>query len=157
MEKEGLNSDILSAIKSVKYTQENIPFFLQVLQESNNRDIWMMLPLCISKTHDERLVPVLIQLLQDSRTRNCRGNFLTALKEYDYSCYYELLVDLVCHDNWEVRMKSASMLIDIKERIPKERLPDIERKINRALSDADDKCMLLCDLCEELGLSVDED
>lgn len=156
MEKESLSLDILSAIENVEYTKENIPFFLQVLRESNNKDIWMMLPLCISKTHDERLVPVLIQLLQDSRTRNCRGNFLTALRDYDYSRHYELLVESVCNDNWEVREKAASMLIDIKAQIPKDRLPDIEKKLNRALLDADDKCELLCNLCDELGLSVDE-
>ena len=59
--------------------ESNIEFFLRVLRETENVDMWLVLPLEIAKTRDPRLVPVLIDLLKDRRTQNYRGNFLSAL------------------------------------------------------------------------------
>lgn len=147
--------DLILAMDHLAIQENNILFFLQVLKETNNIDFWLILPLEIAKTHDVRLVPVLIDLLQDSRTIGYRGNFLTALMEYDYLPYSRLLVDLACNGNWELRTKSAQMLLKIKDQLPTDIIQTLEVCAKNALDDSDEKCQFLCELMQIFDIEID--
>lgn len=152
---DNFNEEVWLALNHLEINDRNIAFFLSVLKETNNKDFWLILPLDLSETHDERLLPILIDLLQDPRTDGCRGNFLTALREYDYLPYSDILIRFVCEGNWELRTKSAQMLLQIKDRLSSDVLYELEKHTKDALNDADDKRQLLCEFREEFGFEID--
>lgn len=153
MDKIEFDELVYSSMNHLVINQDNIAFFLQVLKETDNRDFWLILPLELCKTGDKRLVPILAELLEDSRTVNYRGNFLTALAEYDYSEYIDLLVKLL-NDNWEVRNKAADMLVRIQDNLSIEKKSNLKDKILNSLNSMDEKCSFLCDVCGELDIEV---
>lgn len=153
MNKTELDQAVYSSMNHLVINPNNIAFFLQVLRETDNYDFWLLLPLELCKTHDERLVPILVELLDDPRTINYRGNFLTALAEYDYSQYFGLLIKLL-NDNWEVRNKAADMLIKIQDKLSSEKKAIMKDEIIKSLNYMDEKCAFLCEVCVELGIEV---
>lgn len=152
---DNFNDELLSALNQLEINESNIVFFLQVLKETNNIDFWLILPLELAKMHDMRLLPILIDLLQDPRTIGYRGNFLTALMEYDYLPYSNILIRFICEGNWELRTKSAQMLLRVKNQLSTDILGELERLTKYALDDADDKCQLLCNVMDEFGFEID--
>ncbi len=152
---DNFDEAVWNALNQLEINEKNIAFFLQVLRETNNTDFWLILPLDLAETHDVRLVPILIDLLQDPRTIGHRGNFLSALREYDYSPYAELLLDFLCNGVWELRTKAAEMLINIKDQLSEDVVCELKKRTQNALDDADDKCQLLCDFMDEFGFEID--
>ncbi len=148
------DEELWSALNHLVIKENNIVFFLNVLKETNNVDFWLILPLELAKTHDIRLVPILIDLLQDPRTVGHRGNFLTALAEYDYLPYSDILIDFICDECWELRTKSAEMLLQIKDRLPNEILCELEKRTKCALDAADEKCEFLCEIMQDFDIVI---
>jgi hypothetical protein len=149
------DEELYSALNHLVIDESNIVFFLNVLKETNNIDFWIVLPLELAETHDVRLVPILIDLLRDPRTLGHRGNFLTALAEYDYLPYSDILIDFICDECWELRTKSAEMLLQIKDLLPKEILCELEKRTKRALDAADEKCEFLCEIMQDFDIEID--
>lgn len=46
-----------------------------------------------------------------------RGNVLSALREFDYAPYVDLLLKLLATGNYEVSVKAAAMLMRIQEKL----------------------------------------
>lgn len=134
--------------------ESNVEFFLRVLRETENVDMWLVLPLEIAKTRDPRLVPVLIDLLKDRRTQNYRGNFLSALSEYDYSEHYELLTMLIRNDNWEVRNRAACMIADLNGRLSDEDNKRLKGLLKKTLEDTKERYSLALELCEDFNVDI---
>lgn len=152
---DAFNEAVWNALNHLEYNENNIAFFLQVLKETNNVYFWLVLPLDLAETHDERLVPILIELLQDPRTVNHRGNFLSALQEYDYLPYADLLVDFLCDGSWELRTKAATMLLEIKDQLSEETLRKMEKQVKRTVDEMYDRYEMLSDIAEEFNFQTE--
>lgn len=148
------DEDLDKALDNLIINESNIQFFLKVLRETNDPDVWLVLPLEIAKTKDQRLLPVLLELLTDRRTQNYRGNFLSALNEYDYSSHYELLIDLMRNDNWEVRNRAACMLAELNGRLSPEEDEKLKKLLEKALEDTKERYSLVLELCEDFNMNI---
>lgn len=155
--RENFDEAVDAALDHLEINEKNIAFFLQVLKETNNISFWLILPLDLAETHDERLVPILIDLLQDPRTVNYRGNFLSALHEYDYLPYADLLVNFLCDSNWELRTKAAEMLLEIKDRLTEDTLRKLEKRVHSTIYDMDDRYTMMYDIADEFHFQIEDE
>lgn len=72
------------------------------------------LALYLSDKKDERLVPILENLISNPKYKDCRGTFVYALKNFSNEKRLNLLIDLLINANYEVAHEAVDIINSIK-------------------------------------------
>lgn len=134
-EKEIRLDEIEAAIDSVKHNPDVVPFLIEVLKTTNDRFLINKISLTLGDIGDERAVKPLVDLLSIKPAVPTKGNLLSALAQFDYLPYVDLLVDLLINGHYEVSIKSNIMLDNVKERIPEEKKVELIKKIRAKIEE----------------------
>ena len=118
-----------ASIDSISYNKESVPFLIKVLKTTNDRFLINKLAITLGDIKNERAVKPIVDLLAKKENETPKGNLLTALQQFDYSPYEDLLFDLFLNGNYEVSCKAYEMLIEIMDQLSDDRKKKIEQKI----------------------------
>ena len=109
--------EIEEALEKIEITKETLPFFLYVFDVCNEPFITNILAYKFGDLKDTRAIPYFIKHLKNIKAYMYRGNVLSALREFDYTPYVDLLLKLLATGNYEVSVKAAAMLMRIQEKL----------------------------------------
>lgn len=83
------------ALENIIITDDNIDFFIGILLAADDFSVRNQLALKISDTENPKLIEPLVSLIKDPKTFNHRGSLISALEQYDYLPYMDLLVSML--------------------------------------------------------------
>lgn len=107
------------ALENIIITDDNIDFFIGILLAADDFSVRNQLALKISDTENPKLIEPLVSLIKDPKTFNHRGSLISALEQYDYLPYMDLLVSII-NENFEVRWSVDTMLRESMDSLSEE-------------------------------------
>ena len=147
--------EIEDALEKVELTEDTLPFFLYIFETCNEPFITNILAYKFEDLKDDRVIPYLIKHLQNIKTYMYRGNVLSALREFDYRPYADLLINLFATGNYEVSIKAASMLLDIKDQLTSKQKEALEKLIKERTEILNDSIEYFTDVSTDLDLNME--
>lgn len=112
------NDEIDEAICIVEQIAERkfekaVPFLIEQLESTDNHLLRNAIAIALSDIGSEEAVEPIIRMLKHPKTKGFRGTLLAALEPFDYSTYWDTLVDFMCEGNFEVSRKSLILIESI--------------------------------------------
>lgn len=112
---------------------EAVPALISLMKKSNSPTVWHGIGIAVNDLKDQRLLNSLVKLIQDAKTKGCRGTLVYGLEGLDCSSVLEWLVDLYVNDSYEVRMSAYGCIENIDmEKIEQERIKTCIEKLQDA-------------------------
>jgi HEAT repeat protein len=111
------NSDeVLSIIENIDVLKDNsiIEDLLKLLKVTQNDNIRNSTVIILANWHEEKVVPVILELLDLDSTKNNRGTLLYALSYFEYASFLPTIIKQLCDGNEEV----MEMTIQLLEKLP---------------------------------------
>ena|ERR1700754_54582 len=120
----------------------NLRSELVLLESVSDASVRNALALRLAETKRPEVLAVLLKLIDRPDLADARATLVHCLGFYDYSAYFELLVNLVAQGNWEVAHEAHGLLSSIDnlsgdevshgfeliERLMREDIPDDWRR-----------------------------
>lgn len=138
------------ALENIIITDENIDFFIGILLAADDFSVRNQLALKISDTENPKLIEPLVSLIKDPKTFNHRGSLISALEQYDYLPYMDLLVSII-NENFEVRWNVETMLRDSMDSLSEEQKKRYSDIISKEAEECEYGLDLLSCLADDLS------
>ena len=138
------------ALENIIITDDNIDFFIGILLAADDFSVRNQLALKISDTENPKLIEPLVSLIKDPKTFNHRGSLISALEQYDYLPYMDLLVSII-NENFEVRWNVETMLRDSMDSLSEEQKKRYSDIISKEAEDCEYGLDLLSCLADDLS------
>ena len=138
------------ALENIIITDDNIDFFIGILLAADDFSVRNQLALKISDTENPKLIEPLVSLIKDPKTFNHRGSLISALEQYDYLPYMELLVSII-NENFEVRWNVETMLRDSMDSLSEEQKKRYSDIISKEAEECEYGLDLLSCLADDLS------
>lgn len=112
----GDSQEVVAAARELASRQEGsaAPQLLEVLRTTHDATVRNAVALALSDLKYPQAFDVLVDLLNQERTRGHRGTLLYALGAFDCSSILSLLVDFVIEGSFEVSREALSLLAGIE-------------------------------------------
>lgn len=138
------------ALENIIITDDNIDFFIGILLAEDDFSVRNQLALKISDTENPKLIEPLVSLIKDPKTFNHRGSLISALEQYDYLPYMDLLVSII-NENFEVRWNVETMLRDSMDSLSEEQKKRYSDIISKEAEECEYGLDLLSCLADDLS------
>ena len=138
------------ALENIIITDDNIDFFIGILLAADDFSVRNQLALKISDTENPKLIEPLVSLIKDPKTFNHRGSLISALEQYDYLPYLDLLVSII-NENFEVRWNVETMLRDSMDSLSEEQKKRYSDIISKEAEECEYGLDLLSCLADDLS------
>ena len=138
------------ALENIIITDDNIDFFIGILLAADDFSVRNQLALKISETENPKLIEPLVSLIKDPKTFNHRGSLISALEQYDYLPYMDLLVSII-NENFEVRWNVETMLRDSMDSLSEEQKKRYSDIISKEAEECEYGLDLLSCLADDLS------
>lgn len=138
------------ALENIIITDDNIDFFIGILLAADDFSVRNQLALKISDTENPKLIEPLVSLIKDPKTFNHRGSLISALEQYDYLPYMDLLVSII-NENFEVRWSVDTMLRDSMDSLSEEQKKRYSDIISKEAEECEYGLDLLSCLADDLS------
>ncbi len=138
------------ALENIIITDDNIDFFIGILLAADDFSVRNQLALKISDTENPKLIEPLVSLIKDPKTFNHRGSLISALEQYDYLPYMDLLVSII-NENFEVRWNVETMLRDSMDSLSEEQKKRYSDIISKEAEECEYGLDLLSCLADDLS------
>lgn len=138
------------ALENIIITDDNIDFFIGILLAADDFSVRNQLALKISDTGNPKLIEPLVSLIKDPKTFNHRGSLISALEQYDYLPYMDLLVSII-NENFEVRWNVETMLRDSMDSLSEEQKKRYSDIISKEAEECEYGLDLLSCLADDLS------
>ena len=132
---------LVEAAKELAFRQEKSAAsrMLAILRSTNDSIIRNAVAIALSDLKEQRAFDLLIELLQDERTRSNRGTLLYALGAYDGAPVLPKLVEFVISGNFESSRQALSLIAGIENEIDKQVWHDAVERTKEALKSASEE------------------
>ena len=134
------------ALENIIITDDNIDFFIGILLAADDFSVRNQLALKISDTGNPKLIEPLVSLIKDPKTFNHRGSLISALEQYDYLPYMDLLVSII-NENFEVRWSVDTMQRESMDSLSEEQ----KKRYSDIISKESDECEYALDILSSLA------
>ena len=141
------------ALENIIITDDNIDFFIGILLAADDFSVRNQLALKISDTENPKLIEPLVSLIKDPKTFNHRGSLISALEQYDYLPYMDLLVSII-NENFEVRWSVDTMLRESMDSLSEEQKKRYSDIISKEAEECEYGLDLLSCLADDLSKGV---
>ena len=138
------------ALENIIITDDNIDFFIGILLAADDFSVRNQLALKISDTGNPKLIEPLVSLIKDPKPFNHRGSLISALEQYDYLPYMDLLVSII-NENFEVRWNVETMLRDSMDSLSEEQKKRYSDIISKEAEECEYGLDLLSCLADDLS------
>ena len=138
------------ALENIIITDDNIDFFIGILLAADDFSVRNQLALKISDTENPKLIEPLVSLIKDPKTFNHRGSLISALEQYDYLPYMDLLVSII-NENFEVRWSVDTMLRESMDSLSEEQKKRYSDIISKEAEECEYGLDLLSCLADDLS------
>ena len=138
------------ALENIIITDDNIDFFIGILLAADDFSVRNQLALKISDTENPKLREPLVSLIKDPKTFNHRGSLISALEQYDYLPYMDLLVSII-NENFEVRWSVDTMLRESMDSLSEEQKKRYSDIISKEAEECEYGLDLLSCLADDLS------
>ena len=138
------------ALENIIITDDNIDFFIGILLAADDFSVRNQLALKISDTENPKLIEPLVSLIKDPKTFNHRGSLISALEQYDYLPYMDLLVSII-NENFEVRWSVDTMLRESMDSLSEEQKKRYSDIISKEAEECESGLDLLSCLADDLS------
>ena len=138
------------ALENIIITDDNIDFFIGILLAADDFSVRNQLALKISDTENPKLIEPLVSLIKDPTTFNHRGSLISALEQYDYLPYMDLLVSII-NENFEVRWSVDTMLRESMDSLSEEQKKRYSDIISKEAEECEYGLDLLSCLADDLS------
>ena len=138
------------ALENIIITDDNIDFFIGILLAADDFSVRNQLALKISDTGNPKLIEPLVSLIKDPKTFNHRGSLISALEQYDYLPYMDLLVSII-NENFEVRWSVDTMLRESMDSLSEEQKKRYSDIISKEAEECEYGLDLLSCLADDLS------
>ena len=138
------------ALENIIITDDNIDFFIGILLAADDFSVRNQLALKISDTENPKLIEPLVSLIKDPKTFNHRGSLISALEQYDYLPYMDLLVRII-NENFEVRWSVDTMLRESMDSLSEEQKKRYSDIISKEAEECEYGLDLLSCLADDLS------
>ena len=138
------------ALENIIITDDNIDFFIGILLAADDFSVRNQLALKISDTENPKLTEPLVSLIKDPKTFNHRGSLISALEQYDYLPYMDLLVSII-NENFEVRWSVDTMLRESMDSLSEEQKKRYSDIISKEAEECEYGLDLLSCLADDLS------
>ena len=138
------------ALENIIITDDNIDFFIGILLAADDFSVRTQLALKISDTENPKLIEPLVSLIKDPKTFNHRGSLISALEQYDYLPYMDLLVSII-NENFEVRWSVDTMLRESMDSLSEEQKKRYSDIISKEAEECEYGLDLLSCLADDLS------
>ena len=138
------------ALENIIITDDNIDFFIGILLAADDFSVRNQLALKISDTENPKLIEPLVSLIKDPKTFNHRGRLISALEQYDYLPYMDLLVSII-NENFEVRWSVDTMLRESMDSLSEEQKKRYSDIISKEAEECEYGLDLLSCLADDLS------
>lgn len=138
------------ALENIIITDDNIDFFIGILLAADDFNVRNQLALKISDTGNPKLIEPLVSLIKDPKTFNHRGSLISALEQYDYLPYMDLLVSII-NENFEVRWSVDTMLRESMDSLSEEQKKRYSDIISKEAEECEYGLDLLSCLADDLS------
>ena len=138
------------ALENIIITDDNIDFFIGILLAADDFSVRNQLALKISDTENPKLIEPLVSLIKDPKTFNHRGSLISALEQYDYLPYMDLLVSII-NENFEVRWSVDTMLRESMDSLSEEQKKRYSDIISKEAEECEHGLDLLSCLADDLS------
>lgn len=138
------------ALENIIITDNNIDFFIGILLAADDFSVRNQLALKISDTENPKLIEPLVSLIKDPKTFNHRGSLISALEQYDYLPYMDLLVSII-NENFEVRWSVDTMLRESMDSLSEEQKKRYSDIISKEAEECEYGLDLLSCLADDLS------
>jgi len=116
-----------------------VPFLINKLESTDNHMLRNAIALALSDIGSEEALEPIINMLKDPKTKGYRGTLLAALEAFDYSQYFEMIVDFLYEGNFEVSRKSLILIESVVKNIPDEIIKKCIIKIKNEIENLEEK------------------
>ena len=140
----------VEALENIIITDDNIDFFIGILLAADDFSVRNQLALKISDTENPKLIEPLVSLIKDPKTFNHRGSLISALEQYDYLPYMDLLVSII-NENFEVRWSVDTMLRESMDSLSEEQKKRYSDIISKEAEECEYGLDLLSCLADDLS------
>jgi HEAT repeat protein len=113
-----------------------VPTMLEILGATPDPSVRNGVAYALSAMRIPETFEVIVDLLQQDRTRNARGTLLYALRPFDYAPILPLLVDLVITDGREAAREAAYLISEL-ETVPVETWDPLKDRLQAAYEEVD--------------------
>jgi hypothetical protein len=134
------------ALENIIITDDNIDFFIGILLAADDFSVRNQLALKISDTGNPKLIEPLVSLIKDPKTFNHRGSLISALEQYDYLPYMDLLVSII-NENFEVRWSVDTMQRESMDSLSEEQ----KKRYSDIISKEAEECEYALDILSSLA------
>jgi|GEM_PF-1576439 len=138
------------ALENIIITDDNIDFFIGILLAADDFSVRNQLALKISDTGNPKLIEPLVSLIKDPKTFNHRGSLISALEQYDYLPYMDLLVSII-NENFEVRWSVDTMQRESMDSLSEEQKKRYSDIISKEAEECEYGLDLLSCLADDLS------
>ena len=138
------------ALENIIITDDNIDFFIGILLAADDFSVRNQLALKISDTENPKLIEPLVSLIKDPKTFNHRGSLISALEQYDYLPYMDLLVSII-NEHFEVRWSVDTMLRESMDSLSEEQKKRYSDIISKEAEECEYGLDLLSCLADDLS------
>lgn len=138
------------ALENIIITDDNIDFFIGILLAADDFSVRNQLALKISDTENPKLIEPLVSLIKDPKTFNHMGSLISALEQYDYLPYMDLLVSII-NENFEVRWSVDTMLRESMDSLSEEQKKRYSDIISKEAEECEYGLDLLSCLADDLS------
>lgn len=138
------------ALENIIITDDNIDFFIGILLAADDFSVRNQLALKISDTGNPKLIEPLVSLIKYPKTFNHRGSLISALEQYDYLPYMDLLVSII-NENFEVRWNVETMLRESMDSLSEEQKKRYSDIISKEAEECEYGLDLLSCLADDLS------
>ncbi len=138
------------ALENIIITDDNIDFFIGILLAADDFSVRNQLALKISDTGNPKLIEPLVSLIKDPKTFNHRGSLISALEQYDYLPYMDLLVSII-NENFEMRWSVDTMLRESMDSLSEEQKKRYSDIISKEAEECEYGLDLLSCLADDLS------
>ena len=138
------------ALENIIISDDNIDFFIGILLAADDFSVRNQLALKISDTENPKLIEPLVSLIKDPKTFNHRGSLISALEQYDYLPYMDLLVSII-NENFEVRWSVDTMLRESMDSLSEEQKKRYSDIISKEAEECEYGLDLLSCLADDLS------
>ncbi len=138
------------ALENIIITDDSIDFFIGILLAADDFSVRNQLALKISDTENPKLIEPLVSLIKDPKTFNHRGSLISALEQYDYLPYMDLLVSII-NENFEVRWSVDTMLRESMDSLSEEQKKRYSDIISKEAEECEYGLDLLSCLADDLS------
>ena len=134
---------VLSAIQTLKETGNKayLPLLFDLLVTHPETEVKKAILDLLATVKDKEAIPVIIEALQNQKYRSIRKELTTSCWQsgLDYSAYFEVFIDLIIHEEWEVAFEAFTVIENLEHFPPEGQFREIKLKIAGALRNVNEQ------------------